>query len=208
MECAWQVERDLFCRKVLAKNWPDVPKYKDIRKVDWNGVEHVDLVAGGFPCPVVSQAARNRNNGEWLWPEFARCIRELRPRWVLLENVTGLLYRGRGFGDILGDLAELRFNAEWKVLPASAFGAPHHRARVWLVGYSNRDCEPDFTFDDEVAGVPELRESVRDWPNPPRGLRVGDGIPHRMDRTRALGNAVVPQVAEAIGRMIVASLTS
>ena len=89
MEVVWQVEKDDYCSRVLAKHWPDVTRYEDVKDVGAN-LEPVELIAGGFPCPVVSQAARGRNVAESLWPEFARIVREVGPRYVVLENVEGL----------------------------------------------------------------------------------------------------------------------
>lgn len=205
MTCAWQVEIDPFCRKVLAKHWPDVPKHEDVIDVGAHNLESVDLICGGFPCPVVSQAARGRNVGVWLWPEYARIVAGLRPRYVLLENVSGLRYVGRGFGDILGDLVEIGYDATWCELPASLFGAPHKRARLWLVAYTNGNRKPDLSVHAETSVMSEHDGAIRIWPNPPRGLRMDDGPSDRVDRLRALGNAVVPQVAEWIGRRIVSA---
>ena len=132
----WQVEIDDFCRKVLAKHWPEVPRYGDIRTLDLERVERVELVCGGFPCQPVSVAGKRlaQADARWLWPEFSRVIRALRPRLVLVENVPGLLVRG--FGDVVGDLAASGYDTEWDCIPASAVGAPHQRDRVWLVAYA------------------------------------------------------------------------
>ncbi len=134
-ECCWQVERDAFRRKVLDKHWPSVNRYGDICEVNFENIESVDLIAGGFPCQPVSSAGKMlaQQDARWLWPEFARAIRTVRPHLVLIENVTGLLIRG--FEDVLRDLAASGYDAEWQVLPAIAFGAPHLRARIWIVAY-------------------------------------------------------------------------
>lgn len=136
METIWQCEIDSFASKVLRKHWPKVPNLGDVTQVDWSQVERPDLVCGGFPCQPVSAAGRRLGDQDarWLWPEFARCLRELRPRYALLENVPGLL--SRGFGEILGDLADLGFDAEWGRIPAAAVGAPHLRWRVFVVAYA------------------------------------------------------------------------
>lgn len=138
-ECRWQVEWDEWCQRVLAKHWPDVRRYGDITAVDWSGVERVDLLAGGFPCQPFSMAGKRRGKADerWLWPEFARAIRELRPGLVLVENVPGLLAGHGGMGSVLGDLASLGYDAEWDSVPAAAVGAPHLRYRVWIVAYPN-----------------------------------------------------------------------
>lgn len=205
MQTRWFCESSPACHRVLAKYWTGMPCYFDIRDMRGTDIERVDVLAGGFPCPVVSQAARGRNVAISLWPEFARLIREIRPSYVIVENVEGLLSRGRGFGGVLGDLAESGFDAVWRVLRASDFGAPHHRPRVWLVGYPHGDCEPDLRLDDEVAGLSKLCNGQRSWSDPPRDLGMDDGIPGRMDRCRMLGNSLVPQIAEYVGRRIIES---
>ena len=202
MEVAWQVENDPFCNRVLEKHWPNVTRYGDIEGVNTTILPSVDLVCGGFPCPVVSQAARGRNNAEWLWPHFWRIVHNTRPAYVVLEKVPGLLYSGRGFGDILGDLAFSGYDATWNVFPASAFGAPHRRSRVWLVAYADRDREPDLSIDAEASELSEFRPTFWERADLPGSVRVDDGLRDHVDRNRALGNAVVPQVSEWIGRRI------
>lgn len=204
MSIAWQCEIDSYCQRVLQKHWPHIPRIPNVKDVNRSNVSTVDVLCGGFPCLVVSQAARGRNVAVSLWPEFARIIRDLQPRYVIVENVEGLLSRGRGFGDVLGDLAESGFDATWQVLRASNFGAPHHRPRVWLAGYPHGNCQPDMLVDAEVAGMSQFRRDQWSWADSPNGLGMDDGLPGRMDRVRALGNALVPQIAEALGRRIVA----
>src|SRR3990167_7192103 len=136
MEVRWQVENDSFCSKVLAKHWPEVKRYGDIRTLTGEELESVDLICGGFPCQPVSVAGKRRGTEDerWLWPEFARLLRVVRPRYALIENVPGLLGFG-GMSDILRDLAGLRYDAEWSIIPAAAVGAPHLRGRVFIVAY-------------------------------------------------------------------------
>jgi DNA (cytosine-5)-methyltransferase 1 len=131
----WQVEIEPFPSRILGVRWPDVPRYGDIRAIDWSLVEPVDLIAGGFPCQPSSVAGKRRYQADerWLWPEFARAIRALRPRLVLVENVAGLLAARGGFGDVLRDLAEAGYDSRWDSLRASDVGAPHKRERVFLV---------------------------------------------------------------------------
>lgn len=166
MRTLWFCEQDEFCRRVLARHWPGVPCYPDVRALVGNAngasthsyaeeggprpavgesgrgmdvpvpVPHVDVLCGGFPCQDLSYAGRGagiEGARSGLWSEFARLIGDLRPRYVVVENVPALL--GRGLGRVLGDLAALGFDAEWDCLPASAFGAPHRRDRFWLVAY-------------------------------------------------------------------------
>jgi DNA (cytosine-5)-methyltransferase 1 len=133
---AWQCEADEFCRRVLAKHWPGVPCHPDVRTIGAVNVEPVDVLCGGFPCQDISTAGRGAGiDGarSGLWAEYARLIRELRPRYVVVENVAALL--ARGLGRVVGDLAACGYDAEWDCVPASAFGAPHRRDRLWLIAY-------------------------------------------------------------------------
>lgn len=290
MRVLWQVEIDPFCQAVLAKHWPDVPRFGDVRSVGADVLAPVDVLAGGFPCQPVSQAGlrRAQRDTRWLWPEFARLVRELRPRYVLVENVPGLLARGRGMGDVLGELAAAGYDAPWASVRASDVGAPHERLRVFIVAVQGS--VPDSVVDGvrlerqrngeqpglarprvaestgkalrdalgrgarSLADAEELAERAGLREGGPTGERRGrsrdgdsaraeglaqsllgrvfDGLPDRVDgcwpagpseaqhewepprvayrvpartaRLRAIGNAVVPQVAEYVGRCIVA----
>jgi len=135
-------EIEEFPRRVLAKHWPNVPCYRDVRELTAerlaaDGIA-VDVICGGFPCQDISTAGKGAGlAGErsGLWSEIARLVGELAPRFVIVENVAALL--SRGLGDVLGDLASLGYDAEWHCIPASAIGAPHRRDRVWIVAYPN-----------------------------------------------------------------------
>lgn len=135
----WQVERDAFCCKVLAKHWPGVTRFGEIKTVTENDLEPVDIVCGDFPCQPHSIAGRRagRSDERWLWPEFARIVRGVRPRFVVLENVPGLLSvdGGAAFGELLGGLAELGYDAWWDLLAAAETGAPHRRNRLFIVAW-------------------------------------------------------------------------
>jgi DNA (cytosine-5)-methyltransferase 1 len=133
---AFQVEIDPFARAVLTKHWPEVPKFDDIRSVSATTLPRVDVLCGGFPCQDISLAGKGAGidgSRSGLWKEYARLIGELRPRYVVVENVAAL--RSRGLGTVLGDLAACGYDAEWDCIPASAVGAPHRRDRLWLVAY-------------------------------------------------------------------------
>ncbi len=314
MTVKWQVEIDPYCRRVLAKHWPNVERFEDVRLVGAHNLARVDLICGGFPCQDISNAGKRAGiDGErsGLWSEFHRIICELRPQLVLVENVAALLVRG--MGRVLGDLAESGYDAEWDCIPAAAVGAPHIRNRVfilahavvsragdrpradrrserkqagspeptalrqthWTTGAGRLDAsgedvadapEPrerelpvrsrgpfkaqsninwggeelaDTTIDGRIARrssytsksserrepdrslvqgifshvdreslgrIAESRGQRGEWATEPDVGRVAHGVPARVDRLRGLGNAVVPQVAEWIGRRIVEAM--
>lgn len=202
----WQCECDPFARKILAKHWPGVPCYQDVRDID-ERAERPDLLCGGFPCQPVAHGGRKLvdQDERWLWPEFARVIRDLRPQYVLLENVAALLDRGMDL--VLSSLAEMGFDAEWGVLSACMFGAPHTRERMFLVAYPHcLDGQagfrvfPDRTCPDEPG---DPGSDPCHWMEPFTGIPgVDHGVPARMDRLRTLGNAVVPQIAYWLGQLV------
>lgn len=215
MQVVWQVEKDLYCNKILAKHWPKVPRYGDIKKIDFTTLPAVDLICGGFPCQPVSCAGKRKGkeDSRWLWPQMFQAIRDLRPSFALLENVPGLL--DRGLSDVLADLASIRFDAEWETLPAAAFGAPHLRYRVFIVAYPEGSVKNGEIFCKDRVREPQIklrdcRSNTRKdykgrWGLEPKSrvVRMADGIPIDVDsRLKCLGNAVVPQVAEWIGRRI------
>lgn len=200
MTIEWQVEIDERKSAVLERHWPSTRRYGDIQGLDPADLAQVDIIAGGFPCQDLSHAGRRAGiEGErsGLWAHVARLVGGLRPRYLLVENTSGLLVRG--MGRVLADLAALGYDAEWDCLPAAAFGAPQLRARIWLLAYprGERDQADDTVF----AGrpLPELRPR---WAPEPGVGRVADGLPGGMERVQWLGDAVVPAIAEYIGRRI------
>jgi DNA (cytosine-5)-methyltransferase 1 len=211
MTTVGQVEIDPYCQRVLARHWPEVPRHDDVRTAaDWWLAEprpQVDVIAGGYPCPAFSQAARGRNVAPNLWPAMRDVVAALRPSYVLLENVSAHL--GRGFSRVLADLDALGFDAQWSTLTACSVGATHTRRRLFVVAYPHRDREPVLAVDGEVAGLPKASASGRHWGYPSADdVGADDGLPDRMDRLRTLGNAVVPAVSEHIGRLIVQDAAS
>ena len=144
-------EIEPFPRKVLAKHWPGVPQYEDVRTLTADTLARdgiaVDVITGGFPCQDLSVAGKRAGlAGErsGLWSEIVRLVGELSPRYVIVENVANLLSgpserRGGWFGRVLGDLAECGYDAEWENIPAAALGAPHRRERVWIVAYADKE---------------------------------------------------------------------
>lgn len=285
MVCKWQVEIDDYARRVLAKHWPKVHREKDIRDCGRHNLEWVDVIAGGFPCQDISYAGQGAGlDGErsGLFFEAVRVVRELQPRFVVLENVAALLTRG--LDRVLGTLATLGYDAEWHCIPAAAVGAPHIRDRVFVIAYANsgrfkecQKCDGETTawkqtqqrndtvrLCDDVADSnlqhgergsqsrqskreerkawtepsgsgsdvsnatrtrPQRRPYIGDnaekelqafkrsnrerggcWFSEPDVGRVANGVSSRVDRLRGLGNAVVPQVAEWIGKRLIKSI--
>lgn len=218
MTCQWQVEIDPYCQKVLAKHWPGVRRHDDIRTFPPTDADEwrVDVICGGFPCQGISRAnhaaAGLDDARSGLWVEFDRVVRAVRPRYVVVENAAELTYRG--LERILGDVAAWGFDAEWAPVSASSLGAPHTRKRIFVVAYSNGEprCEAHSSAmpqranwpprDDAGRGYWNGRPSVHRMVRESDVLRMADGIPDRVDRIRGLGNAVVPQVAEYIGRRL------
>lgn len=209
--CVGQVEIDPFCRSVLARHWPEVPRHDDVRTcVEWWLGEPrpaVDMVAGGFPCQPVSNAGSRlgEDDKRWLWPAMAAVVAAIRPEWVLFENVPGL--RTRGLASVLDELDHLGYVVRVGPISACAVGAPHTRERLFGVAHApRRRRQPGGRLPATPPGMEPGRrrpQSRGPWSDQPRPHGVAYGVPYGVDRRRALGNAVVPQVAEHIGRMIV-----
>jgi DNA (cytosine-5)-methyltransferase 1 len=271
MECRWQVEIDDYASRVLAKHWPHVHRWGDVRTFpvgdpsDWR----VDLICAGVPCQPVSHAGKQKgaDDERWMWGEALRVVADLSPRFFVAENPVGILNHdgGRTFRGLLRALASVGYVCEWHVIAAADVGAPHLRQRVWLVAYAdgvsctegqprraarglppasagsqgrqnegqaravagNRGADvadangrrlaverfPKHSDEQGQAGyladgcspwrrwkrTPELAQH---WSAEPQLGRLAHGIPSRVDRLRCLGNAVVPQIVELIGRAI------
>jgi DNA (cytosine-5)-methyltransferase 1 len=210
-------EIDPFCRKVLAKHWPDVPCYEDVRTLTAerllsDGID-VDCIVGGFPCQDISLAGKGAGlAGErsGLWSEYARLIRDLRPRYIIVENVSALLVRG--LDAVLGALASIGYDAWWECVPASALGYPHARDRLWLVAYPSslrRDqgqrCAQEWRrlLRARLHGEPSAWAQAANDDQVRSGfVRIANGVSHHAHRLGSLGNAVVPEFPEMIGRAI------
>jgi len=128
-----------FCRKILTRHWPSVPIFSDvttIHKEDLKALLPIDVIAGGFPCQDISVAGKQKGitaKRSGLWKEFVRLINEIRPKYAIIENVANL--RSTGLISVLQDLWKIGYNAEWHCIPASAFGAPHRRDRIWIIAH-------------------------------------------------------------------------
>lgn len=227
----WQVEIDPFCRRVLARHWPNVTRYADI--VGLKGLEQVDIVCGGFPCQDVSSAGKRTGMSgakSGLWSEYRRILEELRPRFAIVENVTSgkKLWLPR----VISDIESIGYRSRAFALSASDVGAPHLRRRVFVLATSdshgmgsqrthgtcpneprehgesggvrdtNRDGKSACAIDGEVARLRGMASMPSHWTASPELRGMAHGIPGRLDRLRALGNAVVPQCAEVIGNIL------
>ena len=200
MECRWQVEIDDYCRKVLAKHWPNVRRYGDIREVTGAELEPVDLIAGGFPCQPFSTASHGRRRGtddaRWLWPDMRHIISESEPTWIFGENVAG--FNGPGLEQMVAEMEADGYEVAPPLsIPACAFGRDHRRTRLWILAYADARGKPGGQINAEA-------QMLSRFGNDARSMGRTHGISKGMDRTRmkALGNAVVPQVSEWIGRRI------
>jgi len=217
-------EKDEFCQKVLKKHWPNVPIFGDIKEFDgeqFNG--KIDLLTGGYPCQPFSVAGNQRahDDDRHLWPQMFRIITQAKPTWVICENVYG--HVTLGLDNVLADLESRNYTAQSFVIPSMATGRNHRRDRVYVVAYAasnGRNEGATSTSDGETNGErrkeeqDEIRDNERrgslwaemDWGSKKTGtrgtepppLRVDDGLPYRMDRNRALGNAIVPEIAYKI----------
>lgn len=248
METVAFCEIEDYPRLVLAKHWPEVPCYEDIRELSGERLRAdgiaVDVICGGYPCQPFSTAGKRQGAGDdrHLWPEYLRLIQELRPSWVIGENVAGHI--SMGIDTVLSDLEGEGYAWEAFVIPAVAVDAPHRRDRVWIVanatgsvkpsglngGKQERGCTATSERAERVGGGNSVEDASDSWSYGQQQLReVGrirrkrkpiqtdrirqaisespicradDGVPCRLDRLRCLGNAVVPQIPEIIGRAI------
>jgi len=292
MKCAWQVEIDDFCQKVLEKHWPGVDRHGDIRECGRHNLEPVDVIAGGFPCQPHSVAGKRRGKADDrnLWPEYLRIVQELQPTWVVGENVPGLIHTM--LDETVSDLEGEGYEVQVFNIPACGFDAPHQRYRLFIVAHSasarswresgnslhkewgasaargeglqkttrwkngatignykstsedvaHRSSQglaqsragrelPQAEADTPAAiergsGMGQNKGNVAHassihaqrlsngqgegelgrkgwWPTEPDVGRVAHGVSSRVDRLKGLGNAVVPRVAEFVGRGIV-----
>jgi DNA (cytosine-5)-methyltransferase 1 len=216
MECAGQVEIDPYCQAVLAKHWPHIKRMGDIREVKGTEFGAVDLVCGGFPCQPFSIAGKRKGKDDlrFLWPEMLRVIKSVRPSWVLGENVANIV--GMGFDTICDELEALGFSIQAFDLPAYSVGALHGRRRIWFV-CNSKNYGPQHALDGASFSIP--KKGQEETVSTSRGVacdkkrfleevrsaefvRTANGLPSRMDRVKACGNSVVPQIVEEIGKAI------
>ena len=154
-------EREPFCQAVLKKHWPDTPIYDDVRTIPTDRLGRVDIIVGGFPCQPWSQAGQQRGaeDDRDLWPEMARLIEELQPKYLIGENVRGFVNQPMGLQRSLSDLESLGYQAVPFIIPACAVDAPHRRDRVWIVAAKN-----DTDTDSERSHRKNVNEQREDEP--------------------------------------------
>lgn len=259
METVAFCEYDEKARLVLKKHWPDVPMYNDVKtltgeQLEKEGITDIGLICGGYPCQSFSVAGKRKGQADdrHLWPEFFRLIKEIRPTWVIAENVAGHI--NMGLDSVLADLESEAYQCQTFLIGACAVDAQHRRDRVWIIANSDssisgnqwqdemldhRQMDKRKTFsvnngntrivahsecqrqqgqriNERSSNTTEDKTRQASWfingserqsqpgnwlPEPSVG-RVVDGVPGRMDRLKQLGNAVVPQIPEVIGRFI------
>ena len=256
-------EIDPYCRLLLQKHWKGVTIHNDIKKLEAKDISKpVDILTGGFPCQPYSVAGKQKgtDDNRYLWPDMFRIIKEVKPTFVIAENVRGIIniQNGMVFETVCSDLEAEGFEVQSFIIPAAGVGAPHKRERVWIVGYSkhngsltskierrntetstrtqegtNTTLEPKRTsgsrnnvtmentrrklYERPSVGEKnedETRKEITDqhqrssstswgsWQSEPNVGRVANGVPQRAHRLRGLGNAIVPQIAEEIGKAI------
>jgi len=198
-------EIDPFCRKVLAKHWPDVPCYEDVRELTSerlaaDGIA-VDVICGGFPCQLFSTAARGRNNAVNLWPEMARIIADVKPQCVIAENVK----RAPVHAVIQFCRGELGLPGITRCISADEIGADHQRNRWWAIAHPDANGKLQSAIDAEVAIMRSLSASIWGAEAYRAAVTLSDGFSGGLDEIGAPGNAVVPQVVELLGRAILAA---
>jgi len=207
-------EIEEFPRKVLAKHWPEVPQYEDVTTSDFRHLKSVDMVTAGFPCQDASFAGKGAGlAGERtrLFWHILRTVRMVGQPKLLLENVAALL--DRGMGTVLGALAQIGYDTEWHCIPSSYVGGWSKRDRVWIYANSNNE-HSQGSVQKPIFKQPDLSwkhsRMVERWPGrsnlpAPRFAGKSNAIPSRVDRTKAIGNAVDPVIPELIGNAILAA---
>jgi len=220
-------EIDKYCQKILRKHWSDVPIFEDIKKLNGKELPKIDVITGGYPCQPFSVAGHQKaeQDSRHLWPEYFRLIKELRPTWVIGENVSGHIKLG--LDTVLTNLEGEGYSTRTFSISASSVGAKHKRERIWIIGHNkknsdyvpNSNCERQISTETSRDNEKDQQKSLdqffrrcgsifgrqdlqRDWTHEPDVDRVAHGISDRVDRIKCLGNAVVPYIPFLIGECI------
>lgn len=226
MEITWQVEIDEYCQKILALRYPESKKYRDIKNLKGADLEPVDIITGGFPCQPFSNAGAKmgKSDDRHLWPEMFRIIQEVKPRWVVGENVPGFV--NMALDDVCADLESSGYETKTLIFPAHALGAWHRRERVWIVGHAGLFGSQE--YEKQTAGIKQSSKDVAYsertkqprkwgtawkwrnefgcggwWSTEPAVGRVAHGVTDRVHRLKMLGNGQVPACTYVIGKMII-----
>lgn len=260
-------EKDNFCQKILQKNWPDTPIFKDVKELPYEQIGAVDIITAGFPCQPWSNAGKRKGSSDErdLWPETFSAIKSLRPRWFIGENVRGFVSQELGLSRSLNDLESIDYKTQGFLIPATSF-RPHRRERVWIIGYSEQGNNMAYTFragqqssegdwkdsrnktrhyswgsSPNMAYTSEARlqkwktqdpedegknggsftkrsfgrkfkrrlggvaYGISNWMDEPRIPRTTTKQPDRVNRIKALGNSIVPQILAELGNAILIS---
>lgn len=224
----WQVEREPFCQDLLKQHFPETILFDDVRNVGSYELPPVSIISGGFPCQPFSHAGKRKgqDDNRYLWPQMLRIIRELKPNYVIGENVPGIITLA--LDDVLASLESAGYHSETFVLPACGIGAWHKRDRVWIISYRKdrfqqqawwKTLESQVEILSNASGTGHQKQGAfgqslysakapswetaqlsdgclpNIWESEPNVDRVAHGVSKRMDRIKALGNAIVPQLA-------------
>ena len=233
IQTVWQVEIDEYAQKVLKLRFPESKIYSDIKTVGAHNLEKVEIISGGFPCQDISVAGKRAGitgKRSGLWSEMFRVCSELRPRFIVIENVANLVRLG--LDRVLADLTSIGYDAEWQIISARDVGAHHLRKRIWIIAYPERDgndrsmeecrvslCRQNnegigssyweqFELVTESISPSKWRDEGNGINTRPLLIRNNDGVPNRLDRLKCLGNAVVPQIPYLIGKLLLTKFKS
>jgi DNA (cytosine-5)-methyltransferase 1 len=209
----WQVEIDQWCRDILTKHWPTIPKYADIRECGKNNLSPVDLICGGDPCQPHSLTGnrKGKEDDRYLWPEMFRIISLFKPTWIINENVIGSV-SNMVLDEKVADLEGIGYTCQPFDIPSCAVNADHERRRIWLIAHAQGNAIENPILQEEQGGTSFEGEHRGILLNPSPGnhwetcqpplIDMEDGLSEWAPIAKATGNAVVPQIPEIIGRMI------
>lgn len=210
------VEKDKFCQKVLKKHWLDIPIIDDIR--NFNGRKYeADVITGGFPCQPFSVAGKRKGTEDdrFLWNEMLRVIKEVKPKYIIGENVEGIINinNGNTIKQITENLESENYKVQCLIIPASGVGAWHKRNRLWIIANSDSRLIKRENKELQTRGNTITNSSKKDnkeswWETQSEFCGIYDGISEELDKDRvvrikALGNSIVPQIVKEIGTSII-----
>ena len=231
MKVIWQSEIDPYCNKVLRKHWPEVTNHGNIKDINWGDLERPDVICGGYPCQPFSTAGKRKgtNDERYLWGEMLRAIQEIKPQFVVAENVVGItsIDGGLVFQQVCLDLEGEGYEVQPFIIPSCSKNAPHRRDRCWFIASNTNSTNNKTRTYRQVLGQQNRQktnglsnvERSNQWQNfPTQSSFCGgdDGLPTELDgitfskwrkeSIKSYGNAIVPQVAYEIFSAIEKSL--